>query len=100
MTTAEASSSKMATPAAKAEAAAADQYEMPWYVNVSSFPPLDCGSAGLGLRAKHDRVEKYRPLLLDDIVGNQETVSRLKVIAQEGNMPHIIISVGYTFLRS
>jgi hypothetical protein len=32
MTTAEASSSKMATPGAKAEAAAGDQYEMPWFV--------------------------------------------------------------------
>lgn len=39
------------------------------------------------------RVEKYRPLELDDIVGNSDTVERLKVIAQDGNMPHIIISV-------
>jgi DNA polymerase III delta prime subunit len=39
------------------------------------------------------RVEKYRPLLLEDIVGNRETVDRLKVIAEDGNMPHIIISV-------
>lgn len=39
------------------------------------------------------RVEKYRPLELKDIVGNQETVSRLEVIARDGNMPHIIISV-------
>ncbi|KAJ9126335.1 replication factor C subunit 4 [Naganishia onofrii] len=45
----------------------AESYEMPW-------------------------VEKYRPVLLDDIVGNSETVERLKVIAQDGNMPHIIIS--------
>ena len=39
------------------------------------------------------RIEKYRPLLLKDIVGNEETVSRLAVIAQEGNMPNIIIAV-------
>jgi replication factor C subunit 2/4 len=39
------------------------------------------------------RVEKYRPILLDDVVGNSETVERLKVIAQDGNVPHIIISV-------
>jgi hypothetical protein len=39
------------------------------------------------------RVEKYRPVELDHIVGNEETVSRLKVIAQDGNMPHMIISV-------
>jgi replication factor C subunit 2/4 len=30
---------------------------------------------------------------LDDIVGNVETIERLKVIARDGNMPHIIISV-------
>lgn len=39
------------------------------------------------------RVEKYRPQLLEDIVGNSETVERLKVIAEDGNVPHIIISV-------
>jgi len=37
-------------------------------------------------------VEKYRPQLIADIVGNEETVSRLQVIAEEGNMPNIIIS--------
>lgn len=40
------------------------------------------------------RVEKYRPQVLDDIVGNNETIERLKVIAKDGNCPHIIISVG------
>lgn len=39
------------------------------------------------------RVEKYRPQVLDDIVGNSDTVERLKVIAEDGNVPHIIISV-------
>lgn len=37
-------------------------------------------------------VEKYRPQKLDDIVGNSETVERLKVIARDGNCPHIILS--------
>ena len=37
-------------------------------------------------------VEKYRPKLLKDIVGNEDTVSRLQIIANEGNLPHIIIS--------
>ncbi len=38
------------------------------------------------------RVEKYRPVYLDDIVGNSETIERLKIIAKDGNMPHVIIS--------
>lgn len=38
------------------------------------------------------RVEKYRPIVLDDITGNSETIERLKVIARDGNCPHIIIS--------
>ena len=38
-------------------------------------------------------MEKYRPLVLDDVVGNTETIERLKVIAKDGNCPHIIISV-------
>ena len=37
-------------------------------------------------------MEKYRPVYLDDIVGNTETVERLKIIAKDGNMPHVIIS--------
>ncbi|MCJ1304469.1 replication factor C subunit 4 [Hypocenomyce scalaris] len=37
-------------------------------------------------------VEKYRPVYLEDIVGNVETVERLKIIAKDGNMPHVIIS--------
>ena len=38
-------------------------------------------------------MEKYRPQVLDDVVGNTETIERLKVIAKDGNCPHIIISV-------
>jgi hypothetical protein len=38
-------------------------------------------------------VEKYRPQVIRDIVGNEETVQRLKVIAEEGNMPNLILSV-------
>ena len=32
-------------------------------------------------------LEKYRPILMKDIVGNEETISRLKVIGKHGNMP-------------
>jgi len=37
-------------------------------------------------------VEKYRPISLDKVQGNEATVSRLKVIAEEGNLPNIIIA--------
>jgi len=37
-------------------------------------------------------VEKYRPTLLKDIVGNADAVSRLQVIAEMGNMPNLLFS--------
>ncbi len=39
------------------------------------------------------QVEKYRPQLVRDIVGNVEAVARLQVIAEEGNMPNMILAV-------
>ncbi|KAL4818200.1 P-loop containing nucleoside triphosphate hydrolase protein [Aspergillus spinulosporus] len=67
MTQAE-SSASAARNALKANTAGAPpDYELPW-------------------------VEKYRPVFLDDVVGNTETVERLKIIAKDGNMPHLIIS--------
>ncbi|KAI3652885.1 hypothetical protein MP228_002310 [Amoeboaphelidium protococcarum] len=36
--------------------------------------------------------EKYRPRVLEEVVGNAEIVDRLKVIAKDGNMPHLILS--------
>lgn len=74
-----ASSSAPDAPAT-AKHADAENYEMPWCVRAVS--------------PTNNRVEKYRPILLKDIVGNTDTVDRLKVIAGDGNMPHIIISVG------
>lgn len=37
-------------------------------------------------------VEKYRPSNIKDVVGNEEAVARLRVIAEEGNMPNIILA--------
>jgi len=39
-------------------------------------------------------VEKYRPSKIEDICGNDDAMSRLKVIAEDGNMPHLIFAVG------
>ena len=39
------------------------------------------------------QVEKYRPSHIRDIVGNVDAVARLQVVAQEGNMPNIILAV-------
>lgn len=38
------------------------------------------------------QVEKYRPQLVKDIVGNDEAVGRLQVIAEEGNLPNVILA--------
>lgn len=37
-------------------------------------------------------IEKYRPQSLSEIVGNAEAVSRLRSIAQVGNLPNIILA--------
>jgi len=36
-------------------------------------------------------VEAYRPRTLADVLGNEETVSRLQAIAKDGNMPNLIL---------
>jgi len=40
-------------------------------------------------------VEKYRPEVFEEIVGNEETIARLSIFAQTGNMPNLILAVGY-----
>ena len=37
-------------------------------------------------------IEKYRPSSLDDIIGNEQTIKRLKSIANDKNMPHLLLS--------
>ena len=41
-------------------------------------------------------VEKYRPKSLDDVVGQEEIVERLKAYAKEGNLPHLLFAGGAT----
>lgn len=64
--------------------------ELPWVCSsllmCSRF--CFCDSALLSF----SQVEKYRPETLNDVVGNEETIQRLQVIAREGNMPNMIIS--------
>ena len=50
-------------------------------------------SGALTSSPRPPQVEKYRPTKIRDIVGNCEAVSRLQVIAEEGNMPNMILSV-------
>lgn len=38
------------------------------------------------------RIEKYRPTNLGQVLGNTETISRLKVFSKEGNVPNLIIA--------
>ncbi|CEI89119.1 Putative P-loop containing nucleoside triphosphate hydrolase protein [Rhizopus microsporus] len=37
-------------------------------------------------------VEKYRPIYLKDIVGNEDVIARLMTIAKDGNMPNLILT--------
>jgi replication factor C subunit 2/4 len=37
-------------------------------------------------------VEKYRPQTMADVVGNADTVARLRVIAREGNLPNLMLA--------
>lgn len=36
-------------------------------------------------------VEKYRPLVLDDVVGNSRTIQQLTTIGMQGNMPNLLL---------
>lgn len=36
-------------------------------------------------------VEAYRPKTLQDVVGNEDTVVRLRAIAKDGNLPNLIV---------
>ncbi len=50
-------------------------------------------TTGKGSKGGYDVpwVEKYRPRILDDVVGNEDTLVRLRAIAEDGNMPNLIL---------
>ncbi|MDR2944158.1 MAG: replication factor C small subunit [Methanosarcinales archaeon] len=37
-------------------------------------------------------VEKYRPMTLDDVFGQEETIERLKSYVRSGNLPHLLFT--------
>ena len=43
------------------------------------------------------RVEKYRPRLLKDVMGNEDTVTRLAAFSKIGKVPNIIIAASFIF---
>ena len=43
-------------------------------------------------------LEKYRPRTLEEVQGNTETITQLKCIAQEGNIPNMILVVSLYFV--
>ncbi len=47
------------------------------------------------MRWRNYRVEKYRPQKLSDVVGNEDAICRLRAIAKDGNMPHMILTVSF-----
>jgi hypothetical protein len=53
--------------------------------------PAPCRIAA-SLISSARQVEKYRPETLDHVVGNEEAVARLQVIAKQGNVPNLIIA--------
>lgn len=68
-----------------------DQYRTPTIYHPHRLYPHNAARVSLQL-------EKYRPTLIKEIVGNTEAVARLQVIAEEGNLPNIILAVSSCLL--
>ena len=77
---------------------------IPWYVFVNVYF-YDCSNnydsmSFCGIKHDrflfvffyHNRLEKYRPLVLDDVVGNEEVIERFKNFAEHGNIPNFILA--------
>ena len=73
-----------AEPSRKAAGAAG----LPW-VRPPAPPPPPRRLGGVRASAK---VEKYRPKVIRDVVGNKEAMARLEVIAREGNVPNMLLA--------
>jgi replication factor C subunit 2/4 len=66
-------------------------FELPWVgATVGQAVLARCGCYHCDYATQ---LEKYRPQYIREIVGNTEAVARLQVIAEEGNMPNIILAV-------
>ena len=55
-------------------------------------PPRSAPPSPTLLLACAQWLEKYRPQVVTDIVGNEETVGRLEVLAAQGNMPNLMLA--------
>ncbi|OWA50285.1 Replication factor C subunit 2 [Hypsibius exemplaris] len=58
----------------------------------SNVAKTSSAAAASNLASRVPWVEKYRPRLMKDIVGNEDTVSRLTIFSKMGNVPNIIIA--------
>ena len=59
--------------------------------NKENQPKNAAGSSTTTGEYKSPWVEAYRPRTLADVLGNEETVTRLQAIAQNGNLPNLIL---------
>jgi len=71
--------------------ASVDANEEKYPVPVKPVNPFFGVGKSKAIQMEMPWLEKYRPKLLKDIVGNEDTVARLQVIAQNGNVPNLIL---------
>ena len=75
-------------------ASSSKSYELPWVSDYRRQAGSTlCLQSCWGHSPVQEQVEKYRPTLISEIVGNKDAVERLQVISEEGNMPNLILSV-------